>query len=335
MPVDRYFYHSFPRPRGGDMDQAKKGLRILECIVDFGLVLTPEAVKWGHPHADGSPPRTMNIAQRRVCFTELSPLELPRHAEEFGSFALEFEIAALKSLHALPVFYIPRGGKETSSLGQTLVIQLTDAMCLIDRMARVKQFIDDRGTESVRENFMFGFDDRKERYSLDLAETKRVIDGVSHAVTPLHDLSLALEGMLNMFYFADADETRDNNALKYYRQREWRIAGNIGSMGRDLMGLAPEALKNRLMEIDSDFYSRPFPDPQLRLSNPSLNGRIPGDRRIDWVYVYQGIDERHIIGCARRILVPRTLLDIAKRIVAKHPRPPAVEAIEGLQEVAA
>lgn len=64
MPTNRYFYHSFPRPRPADTDQEKKGLRILECIVDFGLVLTPEAVRWEYPHADGSPPRTMNIAQR-------------------------------------------------------------------------------------------------------------------------------------------------------------------------------------------------------------------------------------------------------------------------------
>ncbi len=126
---DRFFYHSFPRPRRASTDDQTKGLKILEAIVDFGLVLAPEATTWESPHADGSPPRKMEFALRRICFTELSPPELPEHAKVFGPFALEFDIETLKSFFAIPVFYIPRGGD--SSLGQTLVVQLADAMCLV------------------------------------------------------------------------------------------------------------------------------------------------------------------------------------------------------------
>src|SRR5580693_2307045 len=103
---ERYFYHSFPRPRRKGGDEQLKGLKILEAIVDFGLVLAPEATKWEYPHADGSPPRRMEIAQRRVCFTELEPKELPEHGRVFGPIALEFDVETLKSFFAMPVFYV-------------------------------------------------------------------------------------------------------------------------------------------------------------------------------------------------------------------------------------
>jgi hypothetical protein len=235
VELERYFYHSFPRRGRDEKVEAQRGLKILELIRDFGLLLTPEITAWEYPHADGSPPRKMEMVQRRACFTELSPRELPRHAKEFGHFALEFEIDTLKSLHALPVFYIPRGN--TSSLGQTLVIQLIDAMCLVDRMARVKKFIESTATSGSRQNFEFGFSDRQKLFSIDVDELQRSIEGITYAITPPEMLSLALEGTMNLFYFADADETRENSALKYYRQREWRVAGNIGRMGEELMGL--------------------------------------------------------------------------------------------------
>ena len=180
--MERYFYHSFPRPRRG-RDQTvdvQKGLKILELIRDFGLLLAPELIAWEHPHVDGAPPRKAKIVQKRVCFTELSPCELPKHATEFGHFALEFEIDTLKSLHALPVFYIPRGAN-SSSLGQTLVIQLIDAMCLIDRIAQMKCFAATAASGS-RQNLIF--ENRKKLPSVDVDELQRVIEGITFAITP-------------------------------------------------------------------------------------------------------------------------------------------------------
>jgi hypothetical protein len=330
---ERYFYHSFPRPRRGkeQKGEVQKGLKILELIRDFGLLLTPEITVWEYPHADGSPPRKMEMVQRRACFTELSPRELPRHAREFGHFALEFEVDTLKSLHALPVFYIPRGN--TSSLGQVLVIQLIDAMCLVDRIARTKQFIESTATSRSRQNFEFGFSDRKRLFNIDIDELQRSIEGITYAITPPEMLSLGLEGTMNFFYFADADQTRENSALKYYRQREWRIAGSIGGVGGELMGLPSSTLIDRLLALDSDFYGREFPRQGVVLTNPTLTNRSFGNRLVDWVLVYQGIDERHIIGAARRVVVPREAIDGAKTILAKHFKkssPPPVVAVEDL-----
>jgi hypothetical protein len=134
---ERFFYHSFPRRGRSDTTaENPKGLKILELIRDFGLLLTPEITSWQYPHANQTPPRNMQMVQRRVSFTELSSKQLPEHAKEFGHFALEFEIDTLKDLGAIPVFYIPKWGSSSlaRSLGQTLVIQMIDAMCLIDRI---------------------------------------------------------------------------------------------------------------------------------------------------------------------------------------------------------
>jgi hypothetical protein len=328
---ERFFYHSFPRRGRADPAEIQKGLAILELIQSFGLLLTPEITAWAHPHANGAPPRQMRIVQRRACFTELSVRSLPKHAEEFGHFALEFEIDTLKRLGALPVFYIPKWGEEGSanSLGQTLVVQAIDAMCVIDRIARVKGFIESTATSGSRQNFEFGFDARK-MFSLDISETQRAIEGVTYGVTPPEMLSLALEGMLNFFYPADADDTKINSSLKYYRQREWRIAGNIGMQGRDLMAPPSEPLIEKLLALDLDFYRRPFPPEGVAPSNPSLARRSFGPRLVDWTYVYQGIDDRHIVGAARRVIVPRAAVDATKVVLSNHPKPPPVIAIEDL-----
>jgi hypothetical protein len=328
VELERYFYHSFPRRGRGENVEVQKGLSILEIIRDFGLLLTPEITDWEYPHADGTPPRKMTMIQRRACFTELSPRDLPRHANEFGHFALEFEVDTLKSLHALPVFYIPRGN--TSPLGQTLVVQLIDAMCMIERMARTKNLIDSSAL-APRVNFEFGFSlTGLKIFDIDVEEFRRSIEAITYAATPPEMLSLALEGVMNLFYFADADDTRESSALKYYRQREWRIAGNIGYMGEGLMGLPSKALTDRLLAVDANFFEREFPRRGAVPTNPSLNNRSFGNRLVDWVYVYQGIDERHIIGAARRVIVPREAMEAAQGILSKHSSPPPVIAMEEL-----
>jgi hypothetical protein len=110
--LERYFYHSFPRRACDQEAETDVACSILEIIRDFGLLLAPESVKWQYEHKDGSPPRATQVLQRRVCFTELAPDELRGHARRFGHFALEFTVSTLKSLGAIPVFYIPRAISE-------------------------------------------------------------------------------------------------------------------------------------------------------------------------------------------------------------------------------
>ena len=112
--AERFFYHSFPRPRQGlsEEDNCEKGLRILRSMADIGLLLTPETLEFREFLEDGTLGPKVVAAQRRACFTELAPSELRRHSLEFGPFALELDVMSLRELGAMPVW--PSGSRSLS-----------------------------------------------------------------------------------------------------------------------------------------------------------------------------------------------------------------------------
>jgi hypothetical protein len=121
----RDFYHSFPRRRILETDDLAiaKGLQLLEAIKRIGLILAPEVVEWSVPLSDGST-KTIRYRQMRMCFTELSASELPKHGETFGLFSVRIQIDVLRQLGALPVLYMPqmiKGDRLFSSFGPVMV----------------------------------------------------------------------------------------------------------------------------------------------------------------------------------------------------------------------
>jgi hypothetical protein len=309
----RFFYHSFPRRGRGTDDEIEKGCKILALICDAGLVLAPEVVKWSYPHADGSPPRDQQTIQRRICFTELALHELSGHAQEFGHFALEFDVKTLKRLGAMPVFYIPQAtaedASETASLGSTLVVQSIDALILAMRLAGVKKLVDDPMHQGPLD-CTFGFEKLK-TFRMDARETRRFLDAFTYALTPPDMLEHALTGLLSCFY--PADNLRDNKALAYYRQREWRIAWNFAVRGEDVMRRPSQELIQRLLAIDADFFGRDFP-------TASGVNQLAAE-----AYVLPGIGGERIIELVNRVIVPRAALTKAKEIAAKTaPNTPVV-----------
>ena len=321
-PSERFFYHSFPR-RGRSTDsEIDKGCKILSLICDAGLVLAPELVKWRYPHADGSPPREQQTIQRRICFTELAPGELIEHAKEFGHFALEFDVHTLKRLGAMPVFYIPQepdnDEQGSTSLGATLVVQAIDAMILAMRIAGVKSILDDPATTQSTLDCTFGFQaERLKTFTLNVPEARTVIEGFTHALTPPDMLEQALTGLLSCFY--PADNLRDNKALAYYRQREWRIAWNFAINGEEVMRQPSDEVVSRLIEIDADFSGRNFETPQ----------GIVQLARTSWIL--PGFGGRRIVELANRVVVPRAALASAKAILARIAPSVAVVCIEDLE----
>lgn len=307
VPAERFFYHSFPRRGRGTDSEVEKGCKILSLIGEAGLVLAPEIVKWKYPHADGSPPREQQTIQRRICFTELAPDELSRHSEEFGHFALEFDIDTLKSMAAMPVFYIPQSATEDkeggTSLGSTLVIQSIDAMILAMRVAGISKSLSDApGVTTARFDCTFGFQNLK-TFSLDIAEARKTLEALSYAITPPDMLEHSLMGLLSCFY--PADNLKDNKALAYYRQREWRIAWNFSIQGEEVMRRPSNEVIDRLLAIDSEFFGRDFPT-------------MSGTKRLaDEALVFLGIGDKKIIQMVRRVVVPRAALSSAKQILTR------------------
>ena len=96
------------------------------------------------------------------------------------------------------------------------------------------------------------------------------------------------------------------------------------------MRLPSKTLINRLLSLDADFYGKEFPKSDVSLSNPSPENQPIGRRLVDWLYVFQGIDDRHIVGAARRIIVPREATDRAKEILSKYSKSPPMVAIEDI-----
>ncbi|HEY1615780.1 MAG TPA: hypothetical protein VGF97_19060 [Rhizomicrobium sp.] len=209
---ERYFYHSFPRRARDKPTEVEVGCAILEIIRDSGLVMAPEAVEWQYEHADGSPPRTSQVLQRRVSFTELAPHELAQHAEKFGHFALEFEVPVLKSLGAIPVFYIPRAlseAKGAESAASTLVMQFLDAMVLVERIETVQEALRLSGQSSGTFPCKFGFEKSGlKTFQFEAGSTRNILDALMHAITPSPMLLNAMRGMTNFHFSGRRPEAR-------------------------------------------------------------------------------------------------------------------------------
>jgi hypothetical protein len=316
---ERFLYHSFPRRDRDKPEELTTGYKILTLIRDWGLILAPEVVKWQYSHADGSAPRKQEVLQKRVCFTELAPDELPKHADKFGHFALEFRIDTLKSLGAIPVFYIPQASKEGGEpieLGSTVVVQLIDAMVLAMRLAGIKQALESSDEQASEIACTFGFD-KPETFHLNRAELRKAVNAFSYALTPPEMLEQGLAGLLNMFY--PADDISHDDALRYYRQREWRVVRNFAVRGQEVMKLPSPELSERLLRVDSGFWTGEFP-----------KGSGSGRTVLDEIVVYPGIDGRSFLRLVNRIIVPAEALENTREILRDVIPAQDIVSLEGL-----
>ena len=260
----RFFYHSFPRRGASTAMEVDKGKQILSAIRDFGLVLTPQFIEWSQPNL-GAPPRTLPVLQKRVCFTELNPKELPGHAEKFGHFSLEFEIDTVRRLGAMPVFYVPQPTSEAtdgSLIGSALVAIATDLRAVVQRMAGLNEILHGSMPVAKKLGFDAGFTgspDNRGHFTIDRDEAKNFLAAIGHAVTPWGELRAGTDALLNFFH--PTDNQKADQALEYYREREWRVACGLRLKGRDgrpdidLLRVPTPEERQRLLEIlDQEFF---------------------------------------------------------------------------------
>jgi len=106
------FYHCFPRAPSNaslstcDLDEI--GLKILEQILRFGLLLTPEELEIPpNPLSDLDTPPLTRIIQRRACFTLVSREELYEGPiiRQFGEFAIALDSHEARELGIVPTLY--------------------------------------------------------------------------------------------------------------------------------------------------------------------------------------------------------------------------------------
>lgn len=217
-------------------------------------------IQWEYPHADGSPNRTSEVLQQRVCFTELRPSELGGHAAKFGRFAIEFRVPVTKALGAIPVFYIPRAVGDVQGAewaANVMVMQLQDAYVLVLRLAGLTEGVRQAAPDEniIRRTLGFTESGFKE-FDLDIASAKHVFEIPTYALTSPAMLAPAFEAAMR--YFVPADDLRQHEELGYYREREWRIAANVAMGGKALLQEPSQDLIDRLKALDPDFFARKF-----------------------------------------------------------------------------
>jgi hypothetical protein len=103
-----------------------------------------------------------------------------------------------------------------------------------------------------------------------------------------------------------------------YRQREWRITGNLSVRGEELMRLPSAELISHLLDIDADFFGREYP--------PGTGKRIA-----DNVYLYPGMGNKPLIELVNRVFVPAGVVDQATAILKALANPPLVVSIDDIK----
>ena len=242
----------------------------------LGLVLAPEVVEW-HTPVDLGPPSPIQILQRRICFTELSPQELGGHSARFGPFALEFDTTALRRVGALPVIYMPQALSEQDHLaliGPFVVGHLGQIRHTLGLLNQLSQFddpayIESLGASSVPDDLMVtlnnGDDSRGivQEFQVPWKSIKDFLTFIGFEAAPFNAMLGAISIAQTLFY--PTDDERHDQELGYYRQREWRIIADyyVNSTPRE-RSLNDEE-KAILLDLDEYFWGS-----ATHSSNPAI-----------------------------------------------------------------
>lgn len=287
-------------------------------------------MEWKQKVSAGEPPRISHFLQTRVCFTELSPKELPGHSLRFGRFSLEFEIDTVRRLGAMPVFYVPRATSETadgSHVGSALVALSTDSLTVIERINALSELVNRSAPEVEKIELDLGFalsPENRRCFQIDRAAARAVLEALGHGVTPWKDLKTGLEALQNLFHPTD-NEAADRD-LEYYRQREWRIAYNLSFSadgGKSISALLRQLRsdeRERLLEVDREFFSR------------TVRNGLTESNMLDEILVLPGLGPDTVIKMARRVIVPAAAVKDTIKLLSVLDSPPGVFAAEEAAE---
>ena len=244
---DRKFYHSFPRVRKevSKEEVIKCGLEILKSIRDIGLILAPEIIDWNQPTIEGRD-REIKIKQVRISFTELSSSEINKHSEKFGSFAIEFNIDALRKLGAVPVIYLPQHLKDDnnfSAIGSIIVAELNDIKYTINQLHNLSQFSKPENllkllpdVKVVSEDCVIKMQNTNEKneighsYEVPIKNINDILSYIGYRNSPFDLMIGSLTFVQNLL--CKTDDDKHDSLLEYYGQREWRLLPGIVKGGK-------------------------------------------------------------------------------------------------------
>ncbi|ENX41754.1 hypothetical protein [Acinetobacter sp. NIPH 2100] len=116
-----------------------------------------------------------------------------------------------------------------------------------------------------------------------------------------------------MVYPVDNKKYTEENG--YYRQREWKLPGNLKLNGIDITEIATIEDQRELLSINLDFFSKEI----------NYFGRDYTRAQIS--FFLKNIYDSHILNYANKIIVPAERVEDVKRLLAKYKLNVAVESL--------
>lgn len=278
MNCSRVFAHSFPRRH---KTSHAKGIEVLECILEHGILLAPEIVAIPpEQRVDQKKRPTLKSIQRRFCLTYISLDELCTHSKHFGEFSILFEFDAVLALGALPVYYFT-DSEHIANLPNV-------SIALLHKLAEIQKLL-------------LELDRNRSALSIDsfLQAFEEEYDDISR-------LSSSIEFLASNFYYA-GQVSKTNGVLRYYQQYEWRILAGIEHLGHRIDSSLTEEHKKHLAKIDEIFFSKTY----LKSRNRSYSPYSEECR------VIKGVDGKSIAELISGIVAPPEAISEVVRIAKK------------------
>ena len=254
------------------------------------------------------------VAQKRMCFTELTEPELREHSNRFGPFSLEFSIPSLRQLGAVPVFYVPRGATDEhlESIGNALMARMLEIEQLLDRLAQIANVV--TAAPRADETIAITMDGcAVGTLSLNVGQARQLFEVLFHRSQPVGQLLNAMRASAGFLY--PTEDLSFTDTLAYYRQREWRIVSAMVKHGTELSREPTDDEVARLVTLDPEFFGK------------ELDFRTGKSTRARQSRFMREVSGRHVLSFARRLFCPRDAADAARALLASLPDHPEVIAV--------
>lgn len=231
-------------------------------------------------------------------------MKLARHANIFGQFSLEFDIASIRQLGGLPVTYLPMprecGLAEDVGFFLALGVSMLRNELLVEEMhfsdpdlARIfppeitasdRRWIEDWNDDNPFDAPMNseGFLKRKHR------SLKLNLNTLNH--------------FLSICYPTERRPT--DEALQYFRQREWRIVPHLLPQSCCVQPTYSQAAK--LVSMDSKFFGRSLGE----------HSNSTASRVVDSCLFFKGVGSRSLVTFVRRVFAPHDCVTEVKSLIA-------------------
>lgn len=311
----RNLIHSFSRPKPNETKDAlaERVLEILGLIRDIGLILAPELIEWDLSEI-GLGKGVLAVLQRRICFTELAPANLPRHAETFGPLAIAYEIEVLRNAGAMPVMYVPQAlDSSISGLASFCVNGALHTKKVLEQLQNLQDLSDPsiaamRYNKPVDSNYTLNLQNVSPQgelvgsYSIQAEHVQQFLKFIGFNSIPFQHSIGILDVLLNLF--CPTDNLHRNELLGYYQQREWRlISSNVHFEGHPMVRDLSSSEKERVLKTNAKFWSH------------TLTVEKREYRRIDLAVVYDPFQGWNALGKAQCIYTPMADEDKVRDIV--------------------